>query len=176
VLLSTLLLPFTLPLVWWVYTGAPLEMEVQTYLMRLLVYIFCPGLLALLYRKLALYMPALPGNEIFKIGAVVGLVVFAIAIMDGVTDRLIQEPTVVLGLVALGISLHFGLYGFAYWSSRHLAPRLRVESGLLSAFRNIGLIIAVSGPFLPAEFFLFAGVWQIPMYLSPWIFNRFIEI
>ena len=176
VLVSTFLLPMTLPLVWLAYAGELLQMELLTYCYRLLVYIAFPALLAWFYKLLLRKGFNLPQERSMKLGSVIGLVVFAIAIMDGVTARLLQQPSLVTGLVVLAFVLHFGLFGLTRISSGRMGISIAAEAGLLSSFRNIGLIIAISGPYLPAEFFLFAGVWQIPMYLSPWLFQRFLRL
>ena len=176
VLVSTALLPFSLPLVWLAYTGQMLQMELLTYCLRLFIYIGVPALLAWVYRRLIRAGIARPAEESMNVGAVVGLVVFAIAIMDGVTVRLIQQPDLVMELILLAFVLHFGLFALTRLFSNHLGAAVAVESGLLSSFRNIGLIIAISGPYLPEHFFLFAGVWQIPMYLSPWLYQRFFSV
>ena len=176
VLVSTFLLPMTLPIVWLAYAGELLQMELLTYCYRLLVYIVLPAFLAWLYKLLLRKGFNLPEEKSMKLGSVIGLVVFAIAIMDGVTARLLQQPSLVIGLVVLAFVLHFGLFGLTRICSGRMGISIATEAGLLSSFRNIGLIIAISGPYLPAEFFLFAGVWQIPMYLSPWLFQRFLRM
>ncbi|MGI9317110.1 MAG: hypothetical protein ACR2QW_07255 [bacterium] len=175
VLVSTALLPLSLPLVWMVYTGDMLQMELSTYGFRLFLYIVLPALIAWVYRLASRSGIRLPGEDSMKLGAVIGLAIFAIAIMDGVTERLFKEPELVFGLIVLAFVLHFGLFSLTRIFSRSLDPAISVEASLLSAFRNIGLIIAISGPYLPSDFFLFAGVWQIPMYLSPWLFQRFLR-
>lgn len=175
VLVSTALLPLTLPLVWLAYSGELLQMELSIYCYRLLVYMVFPALLAWLYRGLLRRGLNLPDEKSMKVGAVIGLVVFAIAIMDGVTARFLLQPSLVIGLIVLAFSLHFGLFSLTRICSGRVGVSTATEAGLLSSFRNIGLIIAISGPFLPAEFFLFAGVWQIPMYLSPWLLERLLR-
>ncbi|MGB5708556.1 MAG: hypothetical protein WBM41_17225 [Arenicellales bacterium] len=175
VLVSTALLPFSLPLVWIAYSGEPLQMDVAVYGYRLILYIGVPALLAWIYRRLIRAGFNLPAAESMKVGAVTGLVIFAIAIMDGVTDRFLIDPALVIGLTLLAFVLHFGLFGLTWLLSRSFGRGVWMEAALLSAFRNIGLIIAISGPYLPQDFFLFAGVWQIPMYLSPWLIHRFLR-
>jgi len=175
VLVSTALLPLSLPLVWIAYSGEPLQMDVLTYGYRLILYIGVPAVLAWIYRRLIRAGFNLPATESMKVGAVAGLVVFAIAIMDGVTDRFLIDPALVIGLTLLAFVLHFGLFGLTWLLSQSFGRRTGMEAALLSAFRNIGLIIAISGPYLPQDFFLFAGVWQIPMYLSPWLIHRFLR-
>ena len=176
VLVSTALLPLTLPLVWIAYEGELLQMEFSIYCYRLLVYIVFPALLAWLYKALLRTGLNLPEEKSMKLGAVIGLVVFAIAIMDGVTARFLLQPSLVIGLIVLAFGLHFGLFGLTRICSGRMGDSIATEASLLSSFRNIGLIIAISGPYLPVEFFLFAGVWQIPMYLSPWLFQRFLRL
>jgi hypothetical protein len=176
VLVSTALLPFSLPLVWLAYSGQMLQMELPIYCVRLFVFIGIPALLAWIYRRLKRTGMGLPAEESMNVGAVVGLVVFAIAIMDGVTVRLFQQPVLVIELVLLAFVLHFGLFGLTRLCSIRSGTATAMEAGLLSSFRNIGLIIAISGPYLPQDFFLFAGVWQIPMYISPWLYQRFFSV
>jgi bile acid:Na+ symporter, BASS family len=176
VLVSTLLLPLSLPLSSWIYSGSGFEMNLVSYASRLIVYIVCPVLLAVLYRRLVQKVYWLPSVGRLKPVSVVALGVFAVGIMDGITARLVAEPDLMLALLALAVFLYVALFLIAYRLCLGSGKSIAIEAGLLSAFRNIGLVIAVSGPFLPDDFFLFAGVWQFPMYLAPLITGWYIAL
>ena len=42
-----------------------------------------------------------------------------------------------------------------------------LTAGLLSAYRNMALMLAVGGTLLPADFVVYVALWQVPMFLAP---------
>lgn len=168
VIFSTMLLPITLPFIWLAFFDTQIEIDSGAYFTRLIVFVLLPGLLALTYHRLTLHKTTLKTSWL-KIATVLSLSVFAVAIMDGVTDQFLVSPGRVSKLFLLVLLIHFGLYLLTYLVLSPFDKRIAKTAGLLSAYRNLGLLTAVFGPFLPKEFFIFVGLWQIPMYLSPLI-------
>ena len=100
---------------------------------------------------------------------VIVLFVFAVAVMDGVAARLVTEPLLVFGLIALSFALLFVLlastvlvFGFAGWGRAFAL-------GLAAGNRNLGLMLAASGAALPDLTWLYFGLAQFPIYLAPYL-------
>lgn len=105
--------------------------------------------------------------------AVLMLIIFAIAIMDGVQETLIARPGYVLLFIAAALAANFGLQAVSILVFAALS-RMGVigwNQGLTAALaagnRNVGILIAVLGAAADADLYLLVAVYQFPMYLIP---------
>ncbi|MEK9722286.1 MAG: hypothetical protein VW405_02220, partial [Rhodospirillaceae bacterium] len=75
------------------------------------------------------------------------LIVFAVAIMEGVTARLIAEPGFVLLVTAVSFAVYTGLFvamaAILAIIRRQWGRRLGLSFGLAAGARNLGVILAV---------------------------------
>lgn len=166
-LISTLLAPLTIPpLAFWLLN---LELEVGTWeLMLRLCAIVIPALIgAILVRRLL-------GRDWLRqnAGAVDGTIVlvmliFAVGVMDGVTDTLIERP----GVVALWLFVAFIANPalqlvtiLFFWG---LGRRLAFTAGLMAGNCNMGLLLAALPADSDYDVILFFAIAQIPMYVLP---------
>ena len=98
---------------------------------------------------------------------VIIMVVFAIALMDGIPARVIAQPAYALGLAALATGLHIGLNLItvaAFW----LTGRQRAYTfGYSHSGRNIAVVMSVLGSAAPDDAWLFFAMLQFPIYCLP---------
>ena len=167
ILVSTLLVPLTLPPLALALLGLRLDIGLIDFMLRLGLLIGGAFVAALIVRRwlgtrrLAEMAVPLDGSIVLI------MLIFAIAIMDGVTARLIDEP----GKVALWIAAAFvanpllqlaGALAFA-WLGRSRALTI----GLMSGNCNMGLLLATLPATGNSDVLLFFALAQLPIYMLP---------
>ncbi|HYF08241.1 MAG TPA: hypothetical protein VD970_11515 [Acetobacteraceae bacterium] len=171
--LSMALLPFTAPPLALGLLGLDLAISVAELMVRLLLIIVLPAILAFALRRMMgparLERAARPLD-----GAVVlVLVVFAFGVMDGVQARLLADPLWVVGGVAAAILANLGLnVGTALALAPVLGRVTGLTAGLLAGNRNQAVFLAVLPAGTDPGVLLFFALGQIPMYLSPFVLRR----
>lgn len=164
---STFLFPFILPgLLFWLI-GLEVEIGAGALTLRLALMIAgCAIVATILRRKLG--QAYLKEKSALLDGiAVVLMLVFAVSVMDGVRDWLETDPETVLIYTAAAFagSLVLQLLGGIafFWTDRQNQLSVALSSGN----RNMALFMAVAGPALGPEAFLFFAVAQFPIYILP---------
>jgi len=166
-LASTLLAPLTLPpLALWLL-GLELEIGVAEFMARLGIVVAGAFIGALVIRRwvgparLAALAQPIDGC------IVIVMLVFAVAIMEGVTETLFSRPGVVflwLGAAFIANPALQLLGGLAFsWLGRRRALTI----GLISGNCNMGLLLAALPSGADYDVALFFAVAQLPMYMLP---------
>jgi len=173
---ATLLLPLTLtPLVGRLLPEAGLDVDLAAFFVRVTLLVAAPFLLAWGLRRAA-GAPRLARNDDLLAGAnVLLLLVFAIAVMDGVTARLLSDPLYIGGLLltACVATALLHLAGFALFRRAGIAAAY--GAALLSGNRNMGLMLAITAGTAGPAFSLYVGIAQIPMYFAPLALTPFVQ-
>ncbi len=116
-------------------------------------------------QKLTEYGPAMDGLN------VVALIVFAIAIMDGIGARLLANPVLAAGLIAfafgVGAILHV-ITSALFW---RYGKRRALTIGLSTHARNIAMAVGAMGTAVPPDTWLFFAMIQFPIYILPAILH-----
>lgn len=99
--------------------------------------------------------------------SVIAMALFAIAAMDGVTAHAIAQPLLVLGLTALAFGLSLGSIGLTALIFLWAGPARALAIGLLTASRNIGLMLTAVGFAVSDIGWLYFALAQLPIYLLP---------
>ncbi|MEY2660291.1 MAG: hypothetical protein RLZZ123_1463 [Pseudomonadota bacterium] len=165
---ATLGLPLTLTaIVAWLLPQFGIEVDLWTFFMRVLLLVALPFALAALIRRWA-GAPRLRAIDSELAGLnVVMLVIFAVAVMEGVQDILWQDTPLAMGLFALacGSVLVWHLVGHAMcrWAGLNTAYTV----ALLTGNRNMGLLLVVTAGTAGPWFSLYVAIVQIPMYFAP---------
>ena len=102
------------------------------------------------------------------------LVIFAIAVMDGVTARLWVDPAGILGLLLLACIVGLVAHLIGFLAFRRGPSGTALSAALLSGNRNMGLMLAVTGGSAGMAFDLYVGIAQIPMYFAPLLLTPFV--
>jgi BASS family bile acid:Na+ symporter len=172
-LIATLLTPLTVPPLALALLGLELDIGVVEFMSRLAVVVAAAFLAALVIRRL-IGRERLPRVATHLDGLVVAvMLVFAVAIMDGVTATLAERPVVVaLWLLAAFIANPalqiVGTLAFAW-----LGRRRALTVGLVSGNCNMGLLLAAFPPGTDYDVVLYFAVAQLPMYMLPAILLPF---
>ncbi len=169
---GTALVPFTLPPIALHLLGIEIDIAIGELMIRLGVLVGgCFGFAWIMRR----FLPegftdrhAAPLDGL----AVIGLLVFAIAVMDGVTALAIERPLFVLtatvAVFALNIFMQImATLAFA-WHGLHQA----LTAGLCSGNRNLGLLLAALADRAATDLLILIAVAQFPIYILPMLQRR----
>jgi len=173
---ATLLLPITLtPLVATMLPAAGVQVDLGAFALRVAVVVIAPFAIAAALRA-ALGRERLARHDELLGGLnVVLLVVFAIAVMDGVTTTFWSNPTAILRLVAAACVAAIVLHGAGWVLLARAGPSSAWSSALLSGNRNMGLMLAVTAGTAGEAFSLYVGVAQLPMYFAPLLLGPLVR-
>lgn len=164
---ASLLAPFTIVSVSIYVIGVDLRLDALALFLRLAFLIGGCVVAALTVRRFLGQARLARGNNFFDIVAVLLLLIFAIAIMDGVTRLAAHDTWHVLRFIiaAFAVNILLQLLGIA--AAATMGRRTALTVGFASGNRNMGLLLAV----LPAESapdaLLFFAVAQLPIYILP---------
>jgi len=171
---ATLLLPLSLtPLVAVLSTtsaaGAALSIDLLAFFARVSLMVLAPFTIAGLLRCW-LGVPLLRRHDPL-IGAlnVLLLMIFAIAVMQGVQAKLLAEPEYIGLLLLIACTMALLLHLLGYLVLRPQGRSAAINSAVCSGNRNMGLMLAVTAGSAGEAFSLYVGVAQIPMYFAPLI-------
>jgi BASS family bile acid:Na+ symporter len=165
--LAHLLVPLTVPTVAASLLGVTLEIGFLALMLRLAAIVFGAIVIAQAIRALAgtqrlqRHARAIDGVNMLV------LVIFAIAIMDGVTVAALREPGLVLVYLAAALVFNAGLQALGALAFRGSGPRAALAVGFMAGNRNMGLMWAALGADTPIAITLYFAVAQLPMYLFP---------
>jgi BASS family bile acid:Na+ symporter len=108
--------------------------------------------------------------------AVVGLLVFAIAVMDGVTDLLRTRPGAVIATAAAIFGLNILMQASAALLFCWRGLQQALTAGLCSGNRNLGLLLAAMADRASSDLLMVVAVAQFPIYILPmlqrWLYRR----
>jgi len=166
-IVATLAAPVMLPVV--ALEGLGLELAVDGWGLALRLGALVGAALAgaLLLRRLV-GLDAIARQATLIDGAsVVLLLVFAVAIMDGVAVRLAEEPAHVLTLTAVAFAANLGLQAVGAVAAAPLGLRRALTVGFSSGNRNMALLLAVMPAGAHPDTLLYFAVGQFPIYMLP---------
>jgi hypothetical protein len=98
---------------------------------------------------------------------VIAVFVFAIAAMESVPRNVAADPVFALKLFLLVIIVSCALIGLSVLVFLRAGLDRAVSVGLLSTFRNIGLVMAALGSTLPDLAWFYFAMAQFPIFLLP---------
>jgi BASS family bile acid:Na+ symporter len=164
---GTLLMPLTLPpLVLWLI-GLELHIGVFELMARLALFVGGAMALALVSRKLiGAARVARRGTEIAGLTVLI-LVLFAIAIMDGVRDTILARPLEAVLYVAAGFGFTLALQLVTTLAFLRLGRVAALTIGMLCGNSNLAIVWASLGHGVTPELMLFFAVIQLPIYMLP---------
>jgi len=99
--------------------------------------------------------------------SVIGLFIFAVAAMDGVTDNFRADPALVVKLTVLAFALTLGMIALTTLVFLRAGRARALSIGIMTGNRNIGLMMAATGFSVPEVAWLYFAVAQFPIYLLP---------
>lgn len=163
--IATMLMPLTLPILALELLSLPLDITAGALMIDLALFIGSALAVATLVRFMLgrqQINDVAPGIDAL---AIVFLLLFAIAIMDGIADKLLADPGHVGMIIAVAFAANTLLQvagGLAFvWLGRR--PALTV--GFVSGNRNMALLLAVLPASIHADVLLYFALGQIPIYV-----------
>ena len=179
-LVATALMPFTLPPLALHLLGIELEIQVSVLMERLVLLVGGCFALAWLIRRL-LPPGFLPRHAAALDGlAIAGLVLFAVAIMDGFTAMLLARPGFVLLATLLVCVLNPALQAITTLLFAWRGGTEALTIGLCSGNRNLGLLLAAIADKASAELLIVIAAAQLPIYILPMLqrrlYRRWLEV
>ncbi|MEJ2174084.1 MAG: hypothetical protein P8Y76_04040 [bacterium] len=173
--LSTLLLPLTLTPLVGLLADTGLRVDLEAFALRVTLVVIAPFVVAGVLRRL-IGRERLRRNDALVGGLnVLLLVLFAIAVMDGVTARLLAEPAYIGGLLLASCVAALLLHTAGFFAFRWTGARTAFNAAVLSGNRNMGLLLAITAGTAGEAFSLYVGLAQIPMYFAPLLLSPFVR-
>jgi predicted Na+-dependent transporter len=166
-IVATALVPLTLPVLSLMLLGMNLDIGFATFMARLSWLIGIPFGVALVARRFAgpewIARNARPLDAI----AVISLVIFAIAIMDGITAAFFARPGVVVGTLVAVFATNLALQLAGTLAFRRLGARSALTMGLMTGNCNLGIILVALADKASFDIVMVLALGQIPMYILP---------
>ena len=166
-LIATLLSPLTVPPLALLLLGLDLQISVGAFMGRLAAIVGPAFVLSLAIRtaagpaRLDRYRPEIEGFTVLV------MLYFGIAIMDGVTARLLAEPAVVAGWTLAAFIANPALQLLGGLAFAWLGRRGALTVGLMSGNCNMGLLLAALPPGTDFDVLLYFAVAQLPIFMLP---------
>lgn len=172
VLITTALVPLTLPSMAAMLVGVTVDIGVGTFMLRLAALVGAAFGAAWLIRRLVPARALSARHEMLDGLTVVNLVVFGVAIMDGVTAYAIERPAYVATALAAAYVFNLALQAAGYFAFRKLGRREALAAALVSGNCNMGLVLVALEGRASFEVTVFFALAQIPMYTLPALMTR----
>ena len=167
VVVSTALVPFTLPAFAAEIAHVDVAIDVGALFLRMVLVVGGAFGLAAILRRVAGVAAIERARDAVDGFSVLNIVLFSIAIMDGVTEFALREPRYALTAMAaaLGFNLALQLAGVIIF--RRAGRTAAVTLAFLSGNRNMGLVLVGLDGGAPFEVVAFFALAQVPMYVLP---------
>jgi bile acid:Na+ symporter, BASS family len=172
VLLATALVPLTLPSIALALLGTVVDFGGGGFVLRLAGFVAGAFGAAWIVRRLTPPAVLASGREWLDGLTVINLVLFGLAIMDGVTAYGFERPAFVAGATVAAFAFNLFLQAAGWLVFRRLGGRQAVTVALLSGNCNMGLVLVALPPEAPFEVRVFFALAQIPMYTLPAMLAR----
>jgi BASS family bile acid:Na+ symporter len=167
VVLATAAVAFSLPAMAWMLLGLQLEIALDLLMLRLGLMVGIAFAAAALARRIVSRDAILRHRRVLDGLSVCCLVVFAVAIMNGVTAFAAENPRyVVLATVAAFVA-NIALQAVSIGLFWNLGRRLALTVGLCAGNCNMGLVLVALQGEAPFELVVFFAMAQLPMYMLP---------
>lgn len=164
---GTFLTPLTLPPLVLGLIGVPLDIGVARLMGNLALFVAGAALLAGLGRavlgagRIARHRVALSGLN------VVLLLLFVVAVMDGMTRLILAEPRTVLLYAAAAIAASAALQCVSFLVFLRLDRRTALTGALIGGNHNLAIVWATLSPGAAAALLLFFATVQLPIFVLP---------
>jgi len=174
---ATLLLPITLtPLVYLLLPEAGVQVELLPFFGRVTLLVAVPFVLAGILRRLMGLQRLRRADQLLGGLNVLLLVVFSIAVMDGVTARLLDDPAHIARLLLAACLAAVLLHLMAYLLFRRAGVVAAYTAAVLGGNRNVGLMLVITAGTAGEMFSLYVGLAQIPMYFAPLLLTPLLRL
>lgn len=169
VIVTTIISPIVAPFLVEVLAGAAVPLDRWVLALRLLIFIG-GGMAVAAAIRLWLGIDRIRAMKANLDGfGVLMYFIFAIAAMDGVTKAALDNPRLVLFMLACAFAVSAAGLLSAWLVMRRLPGSERFMIGYGTGQRNMGLLVAALGAGVSPTTFLYFALAQFPIYLLPWL-------
>ena len=165
--IGTALVPLTAPIFAYIFLGSALMLSPMALGAKLLAILAGSLVAASVIRWRAGAAPIKRHARLIDGINVLVLFVFVSAVMGNVAGEFLADPVRVLALTLLAFAVFFAMIGLTAVIFRRSGYGRAMALGLMVAQRNMGLMVAATGGALPETAWLFLGLSQFPIYLTP---------
>ena len=170
--LSTLVMPVSLYLFLCVssYEGAAISLDIEVYVIRILIYLAIPAILFAFYRRIdwRLSDPVRQyAHGVSRWAVVFSLAVFGIGMMKGVSERLVSNPAQVYFFLGITTVLCIGMLVLTTIVMHRFGLGDALTAAILSGFRNVGLGYALIGEMIGPDLSVYVGIGLLPVFTAP---------
>jgi BASS family bile acid:Na+ symporter len=166
--------PLTAPFFAALFAPDALPLDATALAIRLALFLGGSYLLARLIRRFAGPVRVTGWREQIDGTNVILLFVFAAALMESASAKLITDPGLVLALLALSFAVTFGLMAATALLLWRAGPVRALSLGMASGTRNMGLMLAAASGVSDVVWLYFA-VAQFPIYFAPQIMSPLVS-
>ena len=174
VVLSTLAAPVSILLAYVVSSSSAMEIDMAEFIFRVGIFLVLPAIILFLFRKVTSNLPS-GGTQIVdriaRWGGVVSLMFFCFALEEPVSEQLAENPTKVLGFLAIAITVSVISALLTRLAMARFGAYAATTACVLVSFRNVGLTYGLVASTGHDDLAVFVGVCQIPMFFTPLIFD-----
>jgi BASS family bile acid:Na+ symporter len=161
------IVPLTLPPLALLLLGLRLDIDVLSFMARLAAITGGSLLIAVALRAVAARETIARHRDLLDGVAVAGLLVFAVAIMDGVGRAAIERPGYVAVTLIAAFAANVGMQLAGFLAFAWMVKKQALAVAMLSGNRNMGLLLAALGAAADFDIVLYLALGQIPVYLTP---------
>lgn len=168
--IATALVPFTLPPLALLLLNIEVQMSLVEFMGRLALMVGFAFAAALLAHKTLPPGWLKKNKQLMDGSSVLALVLFAIAIMDGVTAKLLLQPAYVILATISAFIANLALQALGYVVGRYafrLDQPAALTLGILTGNCNMGLVMVSLADRAVFDMVVFFAMGQLPMYMLP---------
>jgi len=172
---SSLLVPLTAPFFAYFFVGDALAISPSLLGCKLFALLASSAIVGLGLRRFAGVARIERYREEIDGVNIVGLFLFAAALMVNVATALVADPVLWFMLLLAGVIaflFFFGLSLLVFWRS---GADIALAIAFMTAQRNVGLMLAAAGNVLSDVTWLYFALSQLPVYLSPHFLEPIIK-
>lgn len=166
---STVLVPFTAPPLALGLLGIDLALSLRGLMTRLALVVGLPLLASLVVRRLTRPEALAHWGGAIDGAAVWCVVLYGLAVMDGVQAAALAQPAAFVRSLALAFAGGYGLNAATALAFLPFGRTVALTTGLLSGNRNMSLYLAVLPATTDHGVLLFLALCQFPLLLSPFL-------
>ena len=167
IVVTTALIPFSLPLVALALLGLKIDIDLATFMLRLALMVGGAFAAALALRRLVPREKLAANARMLDGASVATLVMFALAIMDGVTAVALARPGYVVLVTIAAFVANILLQALGTVAALRLGMRSALTVGLMTGNCNMGLVLVALADKADFDVIVFFAMAQIPMYMLP---------
>lgn len=164
---TTALIPFSLPIVALWLLGLQIDIDLPTFMLRLVLMVGGAFAAALALRRMVPRQKLEANARMLDGASVATLVMFALAIMDGVTAVALSRPGYVVLVTLSAFCANMLLQCLGTLAALRLGMRSAITVGLMTGNCNMGLVMVALADKADFDVIVFFAMAQIPMYMLP---------